>query len=186
MLKKVGAEKFAAIIIEPVPGNMGLVTPKDGFLKGLRKICDKYGIVLIFDEVMSGFRVSLGGATKRYGVKPDLITLGKVVGGGLPVGVFGGKKEIMSEIAPLGGVYQAGTLSGNPLAVAAGKAVLTYLKEKDPYEQLEKNCFKLTSGMKDISEKYNIPMQTNVCGSMFGLSFNDNPIKNLEDAKKSD
>jgi len=185
VLKKIGAEKFAAIIIEPVPGNMGLVTPKKGFLEGLRMLCDKHGIVLIFDEVMSGFRVALGGATQRFGVTPDLITLGKVVGGGLPVGVFGGKKEIMSEIAPLGGVYQAGTLSGNPLAVAAGMAVLNYLKDNNPYDKLEKTCIKLTTGMKEISNKYNIAMQINVCGSMFGISFNENPVNNFLDAKKA-
>lgn len=183
VLSQIGAEKFAAIVVEPVPGNMGLVLPKPGFLEGLRKICDQHGIVLIFDEVMSGFRVSLGGATERFSVKPDLIALGKVIGGGLPVGAFGGKKDIMALLAPSGPVYQAGTLSGNPLAVSAGKAVLAYLKQHNPFPSLEENAKKLTDGIQKIAAEKNVAIKTVTCGSMFGLFFSHKEVSNFSEAK---
>ena len=183
VLSQIGPEKFAAIIVEPVAGNMGLVLPKPEFLKGLREICNKFGIVLIFDEVMSGFRVALGGAAERFDVKPDLMTLGKVIGGGLPVGAFGGRRDIMNKLAPLGPVYQAGTLSGNPLAVSAGHAVLKYLKENNPYPALEESTKKLAEGLKQVASKYEVNLQTPVCGSMFGIFFSAKPVENFSQAK---
>ena len=145
LFSKMG-EEIGCIIVEPIAGNMNCIPPKDGFLEGLRKICDKYGTVLIFDEVMTGFRLSKGGAGQIYNVKPDMVTLGKIIGGGLPVGAFGGKVEIMDHLSPIGPVYQAGTLSGNPLAMAAGIASLKLLKESSPYDRLESMGRELSSG----------------------------------------
>ncbi|MGE4569968.1 MAG: glutamate-1-semialdehyde 2,1-aminomutase [Gammaproteobacteria bacterium] len=167
-------EQVACIIVEPVAGNMNCIPPSEGFLQGLRDVCDAHGTVLIFDEVMTGFRVALGGAQAHYQVKPDLTTLGKVIGGGLPVAAFGGRRDIMSEIAPLGSVYQAGTLSGNPLSMAAGLAMLNVL-ESDPnfYQNLSESTEYLTSGIVNAARERDIPMTANTIGGMFGLFFSD-------------
>lgn len=167
---EVGHE-IATIIVEPVAGNMNCIPPAPGFLEGLREICDDYGSVLIFDEVMSGFRVARGGAQEFYNVTPDLTTLGKVIGGGMPVGAFGGKREIMDYIAPVGPVYQAGTLSGNPVAMAAGLAALTQLDDADLYPALNAKVERLVTGMQQLADEAGIPFTTNRAGSMFGFFF---------------
>jgi glutamate-1-semialdehyde 2,1-aminomutase len=173
VLSEVGDE-VACIIVEPVAGNMNCIPPVDGFLQGLREVCDAHGVVLIFDEVMTGFRVALGGAQAYYGVKPDLTTLGKVIGGGLPVGAFGGKREIMEYIAPLGPVYQAGTLSGNPMSMSAGLAMLNALSDDvNFYQNLSKKVQMLTNGILAQAKANNIGMTANVVGGMFGLFFTD-------------
>ncbi|SMN12604.1 Glutamate-1-semialdehyde aminotransferase [Bathymodiolus heckerae thiotrophic gill symbiont] len=176
-VREVFAEKgseIACIIVEPVAGNMNCIPPVDGFLQGLREVCDEYGTVLIFDEVMTGFRVAKGGAQEKFGIQPDLTTLGKVIGGGLPVGAFGGKKAIMECIAPLGAVYQAGTLSGNPMSMAAGLAMLEAIdKDKNLYENLAQKATKLTNGIVEKARENNISMTANVVGGMFGLFFTD-------------
>ncbi len=164
-------DQIACIIVEPVAGNMNCIPPADGFLQGLREICDQSGAVLIFDEVMTGFRVSLGGAQEYYDVKPDLTTLGKVVGGGLPVGAFGGKREVMECIAPLGPVYQAGTLSGNPVAMAAGLSTLKLIQAPDFHKNLSASANALVTGLKDRADKAGIPLAINQVGGMFGLFF---------------
>jgi len=164
-------DEIACIIVEPVAGNMNCIPPVPGFLEGLREVCDKHGTVLIFDEVMTGFRVSLGGAQQHYGVKPDMTTLGKVIGGGLAVGAFGGKREIMEQLAPLGPVYQAGTLSGNPIAMAAGLATLTELEKPGVFEGIVSNTEHLVDGMLTRAKAFNIPMTANTVGGMFGLFF---------------
>ncbi|XOV80766.1 MAG: glutamate-1-semialdehyde 2,1-aminomutase [Aestuariibacter sp.] len=166
-------EEIACIIVEPVAGNMNCIPPVPGFLEGLRAICNKYGAVLIFDEVMTGFRVSLGGAQEKYQVTPDLTCLGKVIGGGMPVGAFGGKLDIMQHLAPLGPVYQAGTLSGNPVAMAAGLASLTALKNSNGFAALEQNTQRLAEGIKAKAVARGIPFTVNYAGSMFGLFFTD-------------
>jgi glutamate-1-semialdehyde 2,1-aminomutase len=166
-------DQIACIIVEPVAGNMNCIPPQAGFLEGLRSICDQYGVVLIFDEVMTGFRVALGGAQQHYGVKPDLTTLGKVVGGGLPVGAFGGKKEVMECIAPLGPVYQAGTLSGNPIAMAAGLSTLKQLQVPNFHQELSAKAAKLVAGLQTHADAANIPFTTNQVGGMFGMFFTD-------------
>ncbi|MBZ0072740.1 MAG: glutamate-1-semialdehyde 2,1-aminomutase [Gammaproteobacteria bacterium] len=165
--------QIAAVIVEPVAGNMNCVPPLPGFLEGLRDICTEYGSVLIFDEVMTGFRVALGGAQAHYGVTPDLTTLGKVVGGGLPVGAFGGRRAIMERIAPLGPVYQAGTLSGNPVAMAAGLATLAKIQAPGFFEQLSATCAQLTDGLLERARNAGIPLACNRVGGMFGLFFTD-------------
>lgn len=177
---------IAGIIVEPVPGNAGLYLPKPGYLEFLREITTANGALLIFDEVMTGFRLAKGGAQERFKVRPDLSTFGKVIGGGLPVGAFGGRAEIMDYLAPLGPVYQAGTLSGNPLAMAAGIANLEELLDGGAYCQLEELGEQLESGMKDAAKSANIPMQFNSCGSMFCGYFTAEPVWNLADAMKSD
>ena len=182
----VGSSNVACIIIEPVPGNMGLVLPEPGYLAALRDLCDANGIVLIFDEVMSGFRVALGGAQERFGVTPDITTLGKVIGGGLPIGAFGGKKEIMEHLAPSGPVYQAGTLSGNPIAVAAGLATLEKLRDNNPYSQFEELGSQWTEGLSKISKELGIPLVASSCGAMLGLFFSEKPVRNYSDAKAAD
>ncbi len=164
-------DQIACIIVEPVAGNMNCIPPVAGFLEGLREVCDQYGTVLIFDEVMTGFRVSLGGAQQHYGVKPDMTTLGKVIGGGLAVGAFGGKREIMEQLAPLGPIYQAGTLSGNPIAMAAGLATLTELEKPGVFEGIVSNTEHLVEGMLTRARAFNIPMTANTVGGMFGLFF---------------
>ncbi len=169
------ADQIACIIVEPVAGNMNCIPPQDGFLQGLREICDQSGAVLIFDEVMTGFRVALGGAQQYYDVKPDLTTLGKVVGGGLPVGAFGGKREVMECIAPLGPVYQAGTLSGNPVAMAAGLATLAGVQAPDFHKNLSATAEKLVTGLKALADKAGIPLATTQVGGMFGVFFTDEP-----------
>jgi glutamate-1-semialdehyde 2,1-aminomutase len=166
-------DDIACIIVEPVAGNMNCIPPIPGFLEGLRKICDDYGAVLIFDEVMTGFRVSLGGAQERFSVTPDLTCLGKVIGGGMPVGAFGGKKEILTHIAPTGPVYQAGTLSGNPIAMAAGLCALKQLKADGFYDSIFANTQALADGFKQMADKNGIPLTTNVAGSMFGIFFTE-------------
>jgi glutamate-1-semialdehyde 2,1-aminomutase len=166
-------EDIACIIVEPVAGNMNCIPPVDGFLQGLRSICDQYGALLIFDEVMTGFRVSRGGAQEKYKVKPDLTCLGKVIGGGMPVGAFGGKTEIMRHISPDGPVYQAGTLSGNPVAMAAGLASLGEIEKDGLYEKLSRSTQNLAEGMKKVANKHGIPMSVNYTGSMFGIFFTD-------------
>lgn len=179
--------QIACIILEPVVGNMGLVKPVEGFLEGLRKICDEEGIVLIFDEVMTGFRLAKGGFQERCGVTPDMTTMGKIIGGGMPVGAYGGKKEIMDIVSPAGPVYQAGTLSGNPIAMAAGQAMLTHLSENPSvYTRLEEIGTTLTNGMKANMEKLGLNYTLNHVGSMFTLFFTDKPVNNFEDAKTSD
>lgn len=166
-------EDIACIIVEPVAGNMNCIPPVDGFLQGLRDICDQYGALLIFDEVMTGFRVARGGAQEKYNIKPDLTCLGKVIGGGMPVGAFGGRAEIMRHISPDGPVYQAGTLSGNPVAMAAGLASLGEIEQVGLYEQLAKTTQTLAEGFKKLANKHGIPMSVNYAGSMFGLFFTD-------------
>ena len=165
--------QIACIIVEPVAGNMNCIPPEPGFLEGLREICDEYGTVLIFDEVMTGFRVALGGAQAHYGIKPDLTTLGKVIGGGMPVGAFGGKKEIMAHIAPLGPVYQAGTLSGNPVAMAAGLKTLELISAPDFYKQLTVKTEMLVNGILEKAKEAGIPLAANTVGAMFGFFFTD-------------
>ena len=166
-------EQLAAVIVEPVAGNMNCVPPKSGFLGGLRNLCDQYNTVLIFDEVMTGFRVAAAGAQALYSVTPDLTTLGKVVGGGLPVGAFGGRAEIMAHLAPQGAVYQAGTLSGNPLAMAAGIATLQQVLEAGFYERLGERLDRLIEGLRSVASDTDIPLTTNHVGTMFGLFFTE-------------
>lgn len=166
-------EDIATIIIEPVAGNMGFIVPKPEFLKGLRELCDRYHALLIFDEVMTGFRVSLGGAQEIFGVTPDITTLGKVIGGGMPVGALGGKAEIMSYLAPEGPVYQAGTLSGNPLAMAAGLATLTEIEKSGFFDKLSKTTHSLTQALSVVTESLDIPLFSTSLGGMFGFCFTD-------------
>lgn len=173
-------EEIACIIVEPVAGNMNCIPPQAGFLQGLREVCDQYGAVLIFDEVMTGFRVALGGAQDYYGITPDLTTLGKVIGGGMPVGAFGGKQAIMDYIAPVGPVYQAGTLSGNPIAMAAGLTALSLLKDTAAqlYPQLSAKAERLCEGFKQAASEAGIGLTTNQVGAMFGFFFTDKPQVN--------
>ena len=175
--------EVAAIILEPVAGNMGCIPPQKGFLDGLRELCDAHDTVLIFDEVMTGFRVAKGGAQERYGVEADLVTYGKIIGAGLPVGAFGGKQEIMDVVSPVGPVYQAGTLSGNPLAMAAGYALLSEL-QKNPlhYDELEEKTTYLYSGLRDVFADYEIPTQINRVGSMMSAFFTDENVIDFETA----
>lgn len=166
--------EIAAFILEPVAGNMGCIPPQKGFLAGLRELCDAHDVVLIFDEVMTGFRVAMGGAQERYGVTADLVTYGKIIGAGMPVGAFGGKKEIMDVVSPVGDVYQAGTLSGNPLAMAAGYALLTELHQNPMhYDELEEKTVKLTTGLKNILEERGVPFVINQVGSMLSIFFTE-------------
>ncbi|MFC1730114.1 glutamate-1-semialdehyde 2,1-aminomutase [candidate division KSB1 bacterium] len=179
-------DTIAAVIVEPVAGNAGVIPPKDGFLQGLRDLCDTSGALLIFDEVMTGFRVALGGAQELYGVTPDLTTLGKIIGGGLPVGAYGGKADIMSKVAPEGDVYQAGTLSGNPLAMTAGLSTLAILQKGDPYAHLEKMGALLENGIRKCSETHGVPFQFNRVGSMMSLFFTETPVTDLDSAMQGD
>ncbi|WP_242927161.1 glutamate-1-semialdehyde 2,1-aminomutase [Pontibacter vulgaris] len=186
-LVEANKDQVAAIILEPVAGNMGLVLPKPEFLQGLRDICDKEGIVLIFDEVMTGFRLAPGGAQELFGVTPDLTTLGKIIGGGMPVGAYGGKAEIMNFVAPAGPVYQAGTLSGNPIAMSAGMAMLKYLKmHPEVYTNLEATTSKMVTGMQDNMHKLGLNYTINQVGSMFSIFFTQQPVTDFESAKTSD
>ena len=178
--------QIACIIIEPIAGNMGCVLPEPGFLEGLRELCTKEGIVLIIDEVMTGFRVAYGGAQERLKVHGDLVCLGKIIGGGLPVGAFGGKKEIMEQLSPDGGVYQAGTLSGNPLAMSAGIATLKLLKEDGVYQQLEEKTDYLEKGLLEAAKESPIPTCWQRIGAMFCTYFQAGPVKSFADAAKSD
>ena len=188
-LKKVMArqgDKVACVIVEPVAGNMGLVPPQDGFLETLRETTAKHGALLIFDEVMTGFRVALGGAQERYGVSPDLSCFGKIIGGGLPVGAYGGRREIMRHVAPEGPVYQAGTLSGNPLAMAAGIATLKQLKADGFYERLEKKAERLITGLAALAEQAGVTATCSKVGAMLGLFFTEGPVNCFADAKACD
>ena len=177
---------IAGIIVEPVPGNAGLYLPRPGYLEFLREITSGHGALLIFDEVMTGFRLAKGGAQERFGLRPDLSCFGKVIGAGLPVGAFGGRADIMDCLAPLGPVYQAGTLSGNPLAMAAGITALQELDASGAYQKLEKLGAALEAGLKDAAKSAGVPVQFNRCGSMFCAYFTSEPVHNLADAMKSD
>ncbi len=178
-------DQIAAVIIEPVVGNMGCVPPAENYLQSVRNITEKHGSVLIFDEVMTGFRVSYGGAQQLYRIKPDMTTLGKIIGGGLPVGAFGGKREIMDFVAPVGPVYQAGTLSGNPLAVTAGLTTLRLLKSLNPYPQLEQATAKLVDGLAKAAAKAGVPTTSNRVGSMFTSFFASEPVYDWTTANRS-
>ncbi len=176
----------AALIIEPVAGNMGLILPETGFLETLKKETEKAGALLIFDEVMTGFRVARGGAQALFGIKPDLTTLGKVIGGGMPVGAYGGRRDVMECVAPLGSVYQAGTLSGNPLAMTAGVETLNIIEELGLPEALGGRTKALSEGMADVARAAGIPLTGACCGSMFGAFFQEGPVRNFSDAMRSD
>jgi glutamate-1-semialdehyde 2,1-aminomutase len=179
--------EIAALILEPVPGNMGLCLPKPGYLQGLRDICTREGIVLIFDEVMTGFRLAKGGAQELFGVTPDMTTLGKIIGGGMPVGAYGGKKEIMEFVSPAGPVYQAGTLSGNPIAMAAGLTILNYLNfHSEVYTRLNEIGNQLASGIASINQRLGHDFTINQLGSMYSLFFTEESVLDFETAKKSD
>ncbi|GAB4270701.1 MAG: glutamate-1-semialdehyde 2,1-aminomutase [Candidatus Promineifilaceae bacterium] len=178
--------EIAAVIVEPVSGNMGLVPPVEGFLQGLREITTAHGALLIFDEVMTGFRVHPGGAQSRYNIKPDITALGKVIGGGLPVGAYGGRRDIMEMVAPVGPMYQAGTLSGNPLAMTAGIETLRGIQQPGVWEQLEARGQQLMDGITKAAAQANIPIQANRVGTMFGFFFADAPVTNWETASKAD
>lgn len=186
-LLKTKGDSVACIIVEPVAGNMNCIPPEPGFLACLRELSDQYGIVLIFDEVMSGFRVALGGAQQLYAVTPDLTTLGKVIGGGMPVGAFGGRADIMAQLAPDGPVYQAGTLSGNPIAMSAGLATLELISQPNFYENLSQRTLQLLTGLKQLAKAANIPFSTNQVGGMFGLFFSeDEHISRFDQVMKCD
>ena len=178
--------EIACIIVEPIAGNMGVVLPETGFLEGLRKLCDEKGILLIFDEVITGFRAAYGGVQELYKIKADMTCLGKIIGGGLPVGAYGGRRLIMEEVAPLGGVYQAGTLSGNPLAMTAGIATLELLKSKKTYRDLEKKTLYLTEKISECAEEIGIPLSINRITGMFTLFFTEGPVRDYRTAKLSD
>jgi glutamate-1-semialdehyde 2,1-aminomutase len=178
--------ELACIILEPIAGNMGCVPPVAGFLEGLRSLCDVEGIVLIIDEVMTGFRVAYGGAQERFGVRGDLVTLGKIIGGGLPVGAFGGKREIMQVLSPDGGVYQAGTLSGNPLAMSAGIATLKLLQAEGFYQQIEEKSAYLEKGLREVATSAGVATCLQRVGGMFCTFFQQGPVNSYADALKSD
>jgi len=178
--------EIAALIVEPVAGNMGVAPPQPGFLEGLRQVCDAAGILLIFDEVITGFRVAWGGAQALYGIKPDLTCLGKIIGGGMPVGAYGGRRDLMNQMAPVGPVYQAGTLSGNPVAMAAGLATLEALDEPGVYDDLEANAAWLARELAQAASRQQAPVTINRVGSMLTVFFTSGPVTNLEEAKRSD
>ena len=180
-------DKIACIIVEPVAGNMNCIPPSEGFLETLREVCDEHGSVLIFDEVMTGFRVALGGAQAHYGIKPDLTTLGKIIGGGMPAAAFGGRKDIMEKLSPLGPVYQAGTLSGNPLAMTAGLKTLEIISRDDFYSQLTEKTELFVNGMTNLAQQNDIPLSSNQVGGMLGLFFSDEAkIENFAQVSKCD
>lgn len=179
-------DQLAAVILEPVVGNMGLVIPQREFLTTLRELCDRHGTVLIFDEVMTGFRLSYGGAQQLFGITPDMTTLGKIIGGGMPVGAYGGRADILKCVSPMGPVYQAGTLSGNPVAMSAGIAMLTLLRDRDPYPALADYTRRLAMGLSEIATRNEIPHTCPHLGSMITLFFNPDPVTNLTVAMKSD
>jgi glutamate-1-semialdehyde 2,1-aminomutase len=177
---------LACVIVEPVAGNMGCIPPLAGFLAGLRKVCDEHGALLIFDEVMTGFRVARGGAQRLYRVRPDLTCLGKIVGGGLPAAAYGGRRDLMARVAPEGDVYQAGTLSGNPLAVAAGLETLARLEEPGVYEKLAARSAQLSEGLVEIAEQAGVPFSACSVGGMFGFFFHPGPVESFAQAQQSD
>jgi glutamate-1-semialdehyde 2,1-aminomutase len=179
-------DDISGVILEPVVGNSGFITPDAGFLEGLRELTQEYGALLVFDEVMTGFRIAYGGAQEKFGVTPDLTTLGKIIGGGLPVGAYGGRRDIMSMVAPAGAVYQAGTLSGNPLAMTAGIKTLELLQKPGTYNQLEQMTKKLTDGLLKIAQETGHAVCGGNISAMFGLFFTAGPVHNYEDAKKAD
>jgi len=179
-------KEIACIILEPVVGNMGCVPPEPGFLEGLRRLCDQHGSLLIFDEVMTGFRVAYGGAQSLFNIRPDLTTLGKIIGGGMPVGAYGGRKDVMSKISPLGPVYQAGTLSGNPVAMASGIATLKTLKETNPYPRLQTETARLVAGLNNAAAEAGLAHSTAQVGSMFTLFFTNEKVTNYTQAATSD
>ncbi len=178
--------ELACVIVEPIAGNMGCVLPDPGFLEGLRQLCDAYDALLIFDEVMTGFRVAWGGAQVRHGIEPDLSCLGKIVGGGLPAAAYGGRRELMTQMAPEGPIYQAGTLSGNPLAVAAGLETLRRLSKPGTYDALESMTQRLTQGLAERAHDAGVPFSTTSVGGMFGCFFHPGPVRNFEDAQSTD
>lgn len=179
-------DQIAAVVVEPVAANMGVVLPAQGYLAGLRQLCDQYSAVLVFDEVITGFRIAFGGAQERYGVRADLTCLGKIVGGGLPAAAVGGRREIMDLLAPLGPVYQAGTLSGNPLAVAAANKTLELLSKPDIYRMLEQKGTALEAGLQSAAAKVGIPLTVNRVGSILSGFFTDRPVNNFEDVQTTD
>ena len=179
-------QEIACVILEPVAGNMGVVPPAPGFLEGVRSLCDLHGALLVFDEVMTGFRVAAGGAAQRYGIRPDLVTLGKIIGGGMPVGAYAGRAEIMDMVSPLGKVYQAGTLSGNPMAMAAGIAQLKALRRENPWDKLEEWTLELCEGLRRIAQEAGIQVQVNSVGSMFTLFFGAKAVVDTDSALCAD
>ncbi len=185
-LLKANAGTVAALIVEPVPANMGVVPPEDGYLEGLRLLCDEHGALLIFDEVITGFRIARGGAQQRYRVTPDLTVLGKVMGGGFPCAGFGGRRDLMEQLAPSGQVYQAGTLSGNPVAVAAGLSALDLIDREDPYAELEATAERLQGGLTQAFDANGVAATVNRAGSLLSVFFSDGPVRNFEDAKAAD
>ena len=180
------ADTIAALIVEPVPANMGVVPPEDGYLDGLRLLCDEHGALLIFDEVITGFRLARGGAQERFGIRPDLTVLGKVMGGGFPCAAFGGRRDLMEQLAPAGPVYQAGTLSGNPVAVAAGLAALDLIDREDPFQDLGSTAEDLEAGLALAFDRNDLRTTINREGSMLSVFFTDAPVRNFEDAKAAD
>ncbi len=178
-------DEVAAIIVEPVAGNMGCIPPAPGFLQGLREICDEHGALLILDEVMTGFRVAYGGAQARYDVRPDITTLGKIIGGGMPIGAYGAPRKLMELVSPLGPMYQAGTLSGNPVAVASGRATLSVLRNSSIYDDLEERSGEFETGVRAAADKHNVPITFNRVGSMWTLFFTEGPVVDFESANTS-
>ncbi|HYC59529.1 MAG TPA: glutamate-1-semialdehyde 2,1-aminomutase [Thermoanaerobaculia bacterium] len=179
------SDEVSAIIVEPVAGNMGCIPPQPGFLEGLREICDEHGALLIFDEVMTGFRVAYGAAQTRYGIRPDITTLGKIIGGGMPIGAYGASRKIMELVSPLGPMYQAGTLSGNPVAVAAGRATLSVLRNSSIYDDLEERSQEFETGVRSAAEKHNVPVTMNRVGSMWTIFFTEGPVTDWDTANQS-
>ena len=178
--------EIAGLIVEPIAGNMNCIPPRDGVLSGLRELCTRHGVVLIFDEVMTGFRVALGGAQARYGITPDLSTFGKIIGGGMPVGAYGGRREIMEKVAPSGPIYQAGTLSGNPVAMAAGLAMLELIQARGFYDDLERKSALLVDGLTAVATEAGVPFSTNRVGAMFGLFFTPEKVETYAQATACD
>jgi glutamate-1-semialdehyde 2,1-aminomutase len=185
-LFKQNPSQIACVIVEPIAGNMGIVLPREGFLKGLEEVCRMNGALLIFDEVITGFRLIYGGVQKTFGLTPDLTCLGKIIGGGMPVGAYGGRREVMEKISPLGPIYQAGTLSGNPLAMTCGLATLELLRQKDVYKRLDRLTKELCQGLEDCIRQKGIPARINRSGSMFTLFFTEDEVYNYTSAKKAD
>lgn len=179
-------EQIAGLIIEPVAGNMNCILPREGYLQGLRELCDAHGALLIFDEVMTGFRVALGGAQAHYDVRPDLTTFGKIIGGGMPVGAYGGRRDLMAQVAPSGPIYQAGTLSGNPVAMAAGLAVLELVQAPGFHEQLAAHTHLLCDGFQSVMDAAGVPFSTNCVGGMFGLFFTSQKVTSYAQATSAD